>query len=82
MIIQDLVNIRQDLFVPLQVLFLKRLMLTLVQPIAIVLLSIISQVLQIIHIASTSELNIKIIWILSQCIKEINLEKKVDKYSE
>jgi len=82
MIIQDLVNIKQEQLVLLQELSLKRLILTLQLPIAIVLLNIISLGLLIIHIASTSELNTKIIWTLCQFIKEINSDKKTDKFSE
>ena len=82
MIIQDLVNINLERHVPLPELSLKKLILTHWLLIAIVLLNIISQVHQIILIVLISGLNTKIIWILNQFIKEINLEAKEDKFSK
>ena len=82
MIIQDLVNINLKQQVALLVLSLKKLILIQRLLIAIVLLNIISQGHQIILIALISGLNIKIIWILNQFIKETNLEEKEDKFSE
>jgi hypothetical protein len=82
MIIQDLVNINLKQQVALLVLSLKKLILIQRLLIAIVLLNIISQGHQIILIALISGLNIKIIWILNQFIKETNLEEKKDKFSE
>jgi hypothetical protein len=81
-IIQDLVNINLKQQVALLVLSLKKLILIQRLLIAIVLLNIISQGHQIILIALISGLNIKIIWILNQFIKETNLEEKEDKFSE
>jgi hypothetical protein len=82
MIIQDLVNINLKQQVALLVLSLKKLILIQRLLIAIVLLNIISQGHQIILIALISGLNIKIIWILNQFIKETNLEEKENKFSE